>query len=154
MNNEFPDTNEELVRIAEEISLLRKDFQAGISILNRIEKRLKASFQNYPEKSKAVSSSQNKETRNSKSKKREMSTKTREELLEIYSDLLDAIKQNGDKGFESKISEIQEQDILALAYEVAATPGQSSSLRKAQDGIRRRLQESLQLSFESKRVSP
>ena len=54
MNNEFPAPPEEVQRLAQEIELLRSDFQATISKLNQMDKRLRAAFPGLPKRKKPM----------------------------------------------------------------------------------------------------
>jgi hypothetical protein len=142
MNSDFTPPSEELQRLAEEISLLRRDFQAATAALGRIEKRLKAAFPSYPSKKQS--------SRTSSSEARPQSTKTRDQLLADFDSLAAATKEHGDRGFESFLSALPEQDILAMAYELGvAAP--KKSVKKAREGIRKRIQETLLLNFEHKK---
>lgn len=137
MNKEFLQPSEELERLAEGISGLRRDLQMTTSSLSRIERRLKAAFPNYPAKKKAA-----------KSPKAVPSTnKSNEELNKIFDSLVVATKEEGDAGFDRAASNLEESVILAVAVEVGAGTTSRLTVPKAKKGIRRRVQESLQLQF-------
>lgn len=137
MSKEFLQPSEELKRLAEGISGLRRDLQTTTSSLSRIERRLKAAFPNYPAKKKAT-----------KSPKAVPSTnKSNEELNKIFDSLVVATKEEGDAGFDRAASSLEESVILAVAVEVGAGATSRLTVPKAKRGIRRRVQESLQLRF-------
>jgi hypothetical protein len=141
MNNEFNEPAEEVRRVADEISLLRKDIQAASSALGRIERRLKTAFPNYPAKK-----------REPKLKKIEkaISSKTAIELQAIFNDLVSHTQNSGDSGFALKIGELSDGDVIALATEVGVSSQSRLSRNKATDGVRKRVQEAMQLQFERK----
>jgi hypothetical protein len=56
-----------------------------------------------------------------------------------------------DDGFESFLSTLPEQDVIALAHELGVGSSKATSTKKARDGIRKRIQESLLLTFEKKK---
>jgi hypothetical protein len=143
MPSDFTPPSEELQRLAEEISLLRRDLQAGIAALGRIEKRLKATFPAYtPKKQMRQLSS---------SDTRPLSTKSRDDLMNDFDSLIAVTKERGDVGFESFLSTLPEQDVIALAHELGVGSSKATSTKKARDGIRKRIQESLLLTFEKKK---
>lgn len=141
MNSEFPEPSEELKRVAEEISSLRRDLQATSASLARIEKRLKAAFPNYPTKKKTPKHE----------KVAPASDKTSEELNGIFDSIVAATQEGGDSGFERSVSEIDEAILLAVAIEVGAGSASSLTIPKAKKGIRKRVQESMQLRFQNKK---
>jgi hypothetical protein len=143
MPSDFTPPSEELQRLAEEISLLRRDFQAGMAALGRIEKRLKANFPAYAPKKQMRPPS-------SSSGSRTLSTKSRDDLMTDFDSLIAATKEKGDVGFESFLSALPEEDVIALAYELGVG-SPKTSIKKAREGIRARIQESLLLSFENKK---
>ena len=143
MNDEFTEPTDELKRVAEEINLLRRDLQATSSALGRIERRLKAAFPNYPQKQK-----QPKEKRQSE---RTRSSKTAQELQTIFEDLVDRTKNGGDSAYAAKVNEFKDEDIIALSVEVGMGSHSRLSRQKAVDGVRKRVQEAMQLQFEKKR---
>jgi hypothetical protein len=128
MPSDFTPPSEELLRLAEEISLLRRDFQVGMAALGRIEKRLKATFPTYAPK---------KQTRQpSSSDTRRHSTKSRDDLMTDFDSLISATKERGDVGFESFLSTLPEQDVIAMAYELGVGSPKTTSTKKAREGIR------------------
>jgi len=144
MPSDFTPPSEELQRLAEEISLLRRDFQAASAALGRIEKRLKATFPAYAPKKETSRHS-------SSPKSRPQSTKSRDELMANFDSLIAATNEKGDAGFESFISTLPDQDVIALAYELGVGSLKTTSTKKAREGIRKRTEESLLLSFQSKK---
>ncbi len=144
MNNEFNEPTEELRRVAEEISLLRRDIQTASATLGRIERRLKAVFPNYPVKKK--------EPKRNKSE-RTVSLKTAEELKSIFEDLVSQTQNSGDSGFAIKIGQLSNEDVIALATEVGVSSKNRLSRNKATEGVRKRVQEAMQLQLE-KKMSP
>lgn len=144
MPNDFTPPSEELQRLAEEISLLRRDFQAGIAALGRIDKRLKAAFPAYAPKKHSRQWSSSPESRPA-------STKTSDELMADFDSVTAATKERGDVGFESSISALPGEDVIALAHELGVGSLKTTSVKKAREGIRKRIQESLLLTFEYKK---
>ena len=142
MPSDFIPSSEELQRLAEEISLLRRDFQSGMATLSRMEKRLKAAFPTYPAKKPVKAAST--------SKVGFAPARSREDLLAEFESITDATRQNGDLGFESSLSNLSDQDVLSLAYELGVGSLKTTSLKKAREGIRKRVQESLLLVFENR----
>jgi hypothetical protein len=145
MASDFTPPSEELQRLAEEISLLRRDLQTSMAALGRIEKRLKVAFPAYAPKRQV--------RQLSSSNSRPSSTKSREDLMTDFESLSAATKQGGDTGFESFLSALPEQDVIALAYELGVGSAKTTSARKAREGIRKRIQESLLLNFENKKAT-
>ncbi|MBP8746038.1 MAG: hypothetical protein KBH86_13050 [Syntrophorhabdus sp.] len=143
MNNEFNEPPEELRHIAEEIGLLRKDIQTASATLGRIERRLKAAFPNYPVKKKEPKKNRTERT---------VSLKTAQELQSIFDDLVAQTQNNGDSGFATKIDQMSDEDIVALAIEVGASSKNRLSRNKATEGVRKRVQEAMQLQFERKTI--
>jgi hypothetical protein len=141
MNNEFNEPTEELKRIAEEIGLLRRDIQTASAVLGRIERRLKAVFPNYPVKKKEPK-------RNITEKS--LSLKNAKELQSIFNDLVTQTQNNGDSGFASNIGQLSDEDVVALATEVGVSSKNRLSRNKAAEGVRKRVQEAMQLQFEKK----
>lgn len=137
MNKEFLQPSEELRQLADGISGLRRDLQTTTLSLSRIERRLKAAFPNYPAKKKAAKGSKAVPAKN----------KSTEELNEIFDSLVVATKQEGDAGFDRAASNLQDSDILAVAVEIGVSATNRLTVPKAKKGIRRRVQESLQLQF-------
>ncbi|MGA7415171.1 MAG: hypothetical protein WBW33_32165 [Bryobacteraceae bacterium] len=68
-----------------------------------------------------------------------------------FESLIAAMKERGDVGFESLISSLPDQDVIALAYELGIGSQKATSTGKAREGVRKRIQESLLLSFESRK---
>lgn len=145
MNNEFTEPNDELKRVAEEINLLRRDLQATSAAIGRIERRLKAAFPNYPDKAKQ--SKKNKKT------EKIFSTKTPQELQSIFNELVVSTHNGGDSAYTSRIGEFSDEVIIALSVEVGIGSPSRLSRRKAVDGVRKRVQEAMQLQFEKKQSS-
>jgi hypothetical protein len=142
MNNEFTEPPEELRRVAEEISLLRRDIQTASAALGRIERRLKAAFPNYP--SKKIQSKERKKSQGT------LSLKTDQELQSFFNDLVACTQTGGDSAFAAKVGELIDADVIALAKEVGLSSKSRLSRPKAADGIRKRVQEAMQLQFEKK----
>ena len=145
MNNEFTEPTDELKRVAEEINLLRKDIQVASAALGRIERRLRSAFPNYPAKQK-----QSKEKTKSK---KTYPSRTSQELQYIFEDLVTRTQNGGDGAFSARIREFSDKDIIALAFEVGVASKSRLSRPKAEDGIRKRVQEAMQLQFEKKQSS-
>jgi hypothetical protein len=145
MSEDFIEPSEEIQRLAQEISLLRREAQNINSALGRIEKRLRAAFHYYP-KPKASAKGQ------PKTEDQKLS-KTRDELMTLFEKLIEATKQNGDVGFSSEIGKITEEDLVALAYELGVTDGKRISQKKAREAIRKRVQESLLLSYQRRQTT-
>jgi hypothetical protein len=111
MPSDFTPPSEGLQRLAEEIGLLRRDFQSVIAALGRIEKRLKATFPAYtPKKEKG--------RQPSSPEPRLQSTKSRNDLMADFDELIAATKERGDAGFETLITNLPDQDVIGLAYEL------------------------------------
>lgn len=142
MSNEFTEPGDELKRVAEEINLLRRDMQAASAFLGRIERRLKATFPNYPTKKLQP-----------KEKKKEgkiSSLKSPHELQAIFDELVARTQSGGDSEFATTIGELKDEDIVAVAVEVGVASASRLSRQKAIDGVRKRVQEAMQLQFEKK----
>jgi len=138
MSNDFATPPEELKRVADEISRLREQIQTASAVLGRIEKRLKLAFPNYPQNKKAQPKTP--------TSKRPASNKSRDELLQLFENVLEATKSHGDTGFTAEIAKISDEDVAALALEVGISDSKRISIKKAREGIRKRIQESLLLS--------
>lgn len=140
MNNEFNNPSDELKSVAEQINLLRKDLHTTLNSLVRIERRLKATFVNYPTKKKK-----------SKEKKKDSCTKsnstTPEELQRIFEDLIQRTENGGDSSFAARIEELTDEEIIALAVELGVGNSSNLSKRKSIEGIRMRIQEAILLQF-------
>lgn len=144
MNNEFTEPIDELKRVADEIYSLRRDLQTTSAALGRIERRLKAAFPNYPEK-----------PRNPKKKKKPekvSSLKTSQELKLIFEELVACTQNGGDGAFAAGVDELRDEDLIALAVEVGIGSHSGLSKRKAIEGVRKRVQEAMQLQFEKKKT--
>jgi len=145
MNNEFTsEPIDELKRVADEINSLRRELQTTSAALGRIERRLKAAFPNYPTKPK--------QPKKRKKMGKESSLKTSQELQMIFEELVACTQNGGDGAFVSRIDEFSDEDVIALAVEVGIGSQSSLSRRKAIDGVRKRVQESMQLQFEKKKA--
>lgn len=145
MNNEFNEPPEELKRVAEEISLLRKEIQSASIALGRIERRLKSIFPNYP----LVKI-------NSKNSEKSSSTfplKTDQELQIFFNELVLCTQTGGDSAFADKIEEFGNEDVIALAKEIGITSKNRLSRQKAIVEIRKKVQEALQIQFENRLIS-
>lgn len=143
MIEEFNKPSDELKIVAEEISLLRNDLHTTLSSLDRIERRLRATFQDYPTKKKIVKEPKNGNSRNS-------SSKTPQELQAIFNELMDNTEKGGDKLFLSSIEKLSEEDIIALSVELGIGSPSHLSKRKSVEGIRKRIQEAIMLQFKKK----
>ncbi len=138
MSDDFATPPEELKRVADEISRLREQIQSASAVLGRIEKRLKLAFPNYP---------QNKRTQSKPATgERVVSNKSRDEILKLFENVLEATKVHGDAGYAAGIEKITDEDVRALAFEVGVSESKRISTKKAREGIRKRIQESLLLS--------
>lgn len=142
MNNEFSEPSEEIKRVAEEISLLRRDMQTASAALGRIERRLRAAFPNFPTKKK--------ELHEKKNSAKLVSSKNAEELKAIFNDLVFQTQNGGDSAFAANIGKLSDEDVVALAIEVGISSRNRLSRSKATDGVRKRVQEAMQLQFEKK----
>jgi hypothetical protein len=136
MNNEFPSPPEEVQRLARELELLRSDFQSALSKLNQMDKRLRASFPNLPKK---------------KSKERHhadipASSKTGEQLLAIFDELVALKRENRDSEFETRLRNLAPEDVIALVTELGAGKGKNTTVKAAQIGIRGRVNETILLN--------
>ena len=138
MSSDFLNSTEELDRVADELASLRRDIQNVSGLLTRIEKRLKVAFPNYTKLKK----------QSDKQESASMPTKTRDELLPIFETLLIVTKESGDKGFLIEIEKLSEIDLTSLAYELGISDSRRISQKKAREGIRKRVQESLLLSHQ------
>lgn len=137
MTNEFAKPSDEIIRVAEEINLLRRDLQQVSGALSRIERRLKSTFPNYPTRKKPNSTT----TRT----KPPLSKLTTRELQQLFDDVVTATQADGDNGFQRRVSEISDSDIIALAAEVGMGTSSSLTRNKAIGGVRKRVQEAIQL---------
>lgn len=130
MNNEFPQPGEEIIRLASEIEALRGDMQASLRKLAQMEKRLRAVFPNLPKKPKATPE-----------KARQPSTKSEAQLQEDFQRILKGVEESGPQGFDLVIASLPQEDVVALAVELGVGQPKRTSLPKAIDGIRKRVQE-------------
>lgn len=146
MPSDFTPPSEELQRLSEEISLLRRGLQEGLASLNRIEKRLKFAFPDLPSKRAARN-----DTLSSASHAASSKSKSSEELLADFEAIRFATKERGDLGFESSIGNLSDSDVVALAHELGIGSLKTTSLKRAREGVRKRVQESLLLGFERKK---
>lgn len=130
MSNEFPQPSEEIKRLVSEIELLRGDMQLAFQKLSQMEKRLRNVFPNLPKKPKPTPMSM-----------RQPSIKSEEQLKEEFQRILLAVEESGPQGFDSAISLMSQEDVIALAVELGVGQLKRTSLSKAIDGIRKRVQE-------------
>lgn len=137
MSNEFARPPDEIIRVAEEINLLRRDLQQVTGALSRIERRLKATFPNYPTRKKVDKAVPR--------TKPPPSHLTPQKLQELFNDVVAATQSEGDNGFQRRISDIPDSDIIALAVEIGMGTASSLTRNKAISGVRKRVQEAMQL---------
>lgn len=130
MNNEFPQPSEEVTRLANEIEALRGEMQMSFRKLAQMEKRLRSVFPNLPRKPRATPG-----------QPRNESTKSSEELQADFQEILKAVERFGPSGFDSAIAALPQEDIIALAVELGVGQPKRTSLNKAIEGIRKRVQE-------------
>ena len=130
MNNEFPNPGEEVKRLANEIEALRNEMQQSFRKLAQMEKRLRAVFPNLPQKPKQKPN-----------QPRVESNKTEEQLQAIFQDILREVEQSGPHGFDIVTNALSAEDIIALAVELGVGQPKRTSLNKAIEGIRKRVQE-------------
>lgn len=143
MNNEFPQPGEEIKRLASEIESLRGDMQMAFRKLAQMEKRLRTVFPTLPKKPKAIPA-----------QARQLSTKSEEQLKEDFQRILKAVEESGPQGFDSLISSLPQEDVIALAVELGVGQPKRTSLSKAIDGIRKRVQERRMLGHTRHGQSP
>lgn len=136
MNNEFPTPPEEVQRLANELELLRSDFQGALSKLNQMDKRLRAAFPSLPKPKK----------RERFQSKIPASTKNSEQLLAIFDELVVLKRENRDHDFEIRLRNLPPEDAVALATELGASKGKKLSLKAALVGIRGRINETILLN--------
>jgi hypothetical protein len=137
MSNEFAKPSDEIIRISEEINLLRRDLQQVAGALSRIERRLKATFPNYPARQKT--------DRAIPRTKPPPSHLTPQELQQLFNDAVAATQADGDNGFQRRVSDTSDSDIIALAVEIGMGASSSLTRNKAIGGVRKRVQEAIQL---------
>ena len=130
MNSEFPQPGEEVKRLASEIEALRGDMQISFRKLAQMEKRLRSVFPNLPKKPKAL-----------RSQLRQASGKSDVQLQADFQTILKAVEESGPQGFETAITALPQEDVIALAVELGVGQPKRTSLNKAIDGIRKRVQE-------------
>ncbi|HEU5125245.1 MAG TPA: hypothetical protein VFW05_14420 [Verrucomicrobiae bacterium] len=130
MSNEFPQPGEEVKRLVSEIEALRGDMQVAFRKLVQMEKRLRAVFPDLPKKPKATPE-----------QARQPSTKSEAQLQEDFQRILKAVEESGPQGFDSVVSSLPQEDVIALAVELGVGQPKRTSLPKAIDGIRKRVQE-------------
>jgi predicted nucleic acid-binding Zn-ribbon protein len=130
MNSEFPQPGEEVKRLASEIEALRGDMQMAFRKLTQMEKRLRSVYPDLPKRPKALANQQ-----------RPQSTKSDAQLQTDFQNILKAVEESGPPGFDSAISALPQEDIIALAVELGAAQPKRTSLNKAIEGIRKRVQE-------------
>jgi len=136
MNSEFPQPGEEITRLASEIGALRGEMQESFRKLAQMEKRLRTVFPNLPKKPKAIPG-----------QAQQQSTKSEEQLKEDFQRILKAVEESGPQGFESVIASLPQEDVIALAVELGVGQLKRTSLSKAIDGIRKRVQERRMLGY-------
>ncbi len=134
MGNEFPQPSEEIERLTSEIESLRDDMQMALRKLAQMEKRLRTVFPNLPKKPKSA-----------RGDAHQLSTKTEEQLQEDFQRFIKAVEESGPRGFDSVISSLPQEDVIALAVELGVGQKKRTSLTKAIDGIRKRVQERMML---------
>lgn len=130
MNDEFPQPGDEIKRLASEIEALRGDMQMAFRKLAQMEKRLRATFPNLPKKPKPIPE-----------QLRQPSSKSEEQLKEDFQRILKAVEESGPQGFDSVIASLAQEDVIALAVDLGVGQPKQTSLSKALDGIRKRVQE-------------
>jgi hypothetical protein len=130
MNNEFPQPGEEVKRLASEIEALRGEMQLSFRKLAQMEKRLRAVFPNLPQKPKAIAHQE-----------RPASGKSEAQLQADFQTILKAVEESGPRGFETAIAALPQEDVIALAVELGVGQPKRTSLNKAIEGIRKRVQE-------------
>lgn len=134
MSNEFPEPGEEIKRLVNEIESLRADMQDMFRKLSQMEKRLRTVFPSLPKKPKP-----------SKPDPGISSNKSPHELQETFQSILKAVQASGPQGFDASIAALAPEDVIALAIELGVGQPKKTSLKKATDGIRLRVQERIML---------
>lgn len=129
MSNE----DRELLFFIEAISLLRNDIKEINQKISKIEKRIQVSFPKYKEV---------------KEKEPEIKSieHNRENLLQIFEELIIITKEKQDVGFSLKVKEYSNDTIIALALELGVPGSKKMGINKAINGIKNRIQESIKLS--------
>ena len=130
MNSEFPQPDEEIKRLASELEALRGDMQMAFRKLTQMEKRLRAVYPDLPKRPQAQAN-----------QPRPESSKSEAQLQADFQNILKAVEESGPQGFDSAISALPPEDIIALAVELGTGQPKRTSLNKAIDGIRKRVQE-------------
>jgi hypothetical protein len=130
MNSEFPQPGEEVKRLANEIEALRGEMQMSFRKLAQMEKRLRSAFPNLPKNRKTTPEHE-----------RPTSSKTEAQLEADFQSLLKAVEESGPHGFDAVISALPQEDVIALAVELGVGQPKRTSLNKAIEGIRKRVQE-------------
>ncbi len=130
MSSEFPQPGEEVRRLASEIEALRGDMQMAFRKLAQMEKRLRAVYPDLPRRPKAQPN-----------QPRPQSTKSEAQLQADFQNILKAVEESGPPGFDAAISALPQEDVIALAVELGVGQPKRTSLPKAIDGIRKRVQE-------------
>lgn len=126
MNNE----EEALAYLIEVISALRNDVKGMVQQIDKIEKRMQTSFPNY------------KEIKGKKPVIKNVDP-NRENLLKLFEELIVITKEKQDLDFSVEIKKYSDDTIRALAVEVGLP--KSKNVKKAIDGIKNRIQESIKL---------
>jgi hypothetical protein len=130
MSSEFPQPGEEVKRLANEIQSLRGEMQMAFKKLAQMEKRLHAVFPDLPKRPKGVLS-----------QPRAESVKSEEQLKTDFQKILKAVEESGPQGFDAALAALPQEDVIALAVELGVGQPKRTSLNKAIDGIRKRVQE-------------
>jgi hypothetical protein len=130
MNSEFPQPGEEVKRLASEIEALRGEMQLSFRKLVQMEKRLRAVFPNLPQKPKVIPHQD-----------RPASGKSEAQLQADFQTILKAVEESGPRGFDTIIAALSQEDVIALAIELGVGQPKRTSLNKAIEGIRKRVQE-------------
>lgn len=130
MNSEFPQPGEEIKRLAAELEALRGEMQASFRKIVQMEKRLRSIFPSLPSRPKAHPN-----------QPRPQSNKTEEQLKQDFQNILKAVEESGPRGFDTAIAALHQEDVIALAVELGAAQPKRTSLNKAIEGIRKRVQE-------------
>jgi chromosome segregation ATPase len=131
MNNE--NIEKELKYLIEAISLVRNELKETNQKLNKLEKRIGASFPSY------------KELKHSIPKIIEVDN-NKENLLKTFEELKAITKEKGDIGFSLKRKEYSDDIIKAVALELGVPGGRKMGINKAITGIKNCIRESISLS--------
>lgn len=130
MNNEFPQPGEEVKRLSSEIESLRGEMQLAFRKLTQMEKRLRSIFPNLPKKPKSIPE-----------QARQQSGKSADQLKEDFQLILKAVEESGAQGFDAAVASLPQEDVIALAVELGVGQPKRTSVGKAIEGIRMRVQE-------------